>query len=242
MRNGEAILYQRGKDAFARGEFAEAERCLAQVLLQHKDYADLYAMLGTIYHVKGQFTKALRLFARALEINPAFTEAKVNLMILLQDLGRYDRSQQILRHIQRSADALPQSPDPLSKNKLANLHALTGDMYFMLDLFDAAVTQYESALEMRPNFTDIRLRLARAYKAKGQAAVAEVHARTALQTRPDYHEARVFLGTLLLEQGRRTQAVEAWRQVVTLEPDNAEARDLLRMAGEPDGDAAAPAL
>ncbi len=238
MKNEDAVLYQRGADAFARGEYAEAERCLAAVLVRHRDYADIYSMLGTIFHVKGQFTKALRLFARALEINPAYTEAKVNLMILLQDLGRYDRATQILRHIQRSSDALPQSPDPLSKNKLANLHAVTGDMYQMLDLYDAAVDQYEAALDLRPNFTDIRLKLARAFKAKGQLEFAETQTRACLKTRPDHNEARVFLGTLLMAQGRRTQAVEAWQQVMTLEPGNTEARDLLRMAGVPvEGDA-----
>ena len=229
MTSEESAQYHKGCDAFARGDFKEAESCLVRVLQTHRDYADIYAMLGAIYHDKGRFGEAVRLFAKALEINPQYSEAKVNLIILFQDLGRYDRANKILAELQGGADALPQSPDPLSKNKLANQHAITGDMYMMLDLFDAAAHEYEEALSLRPGFTDIRLKLARSYKAKGQLELAEVHCRTCLNARPDFNEARVFLGSLLMAQGRKTQALDAWQQVLALDPKHEDATKLVRM-------------
>jgi tetratricopeptide (TPR) repeat protein len=229
MTSEESVYYQRGKDAYARGDFAEAEKCLIRVLQTRREYADIYAMLGAIYHGKGRFAEAIRLFAKALEINSSYTEAKVNLMVLLQDLGRYDRAKKILIDLQQGADALPQSPDPLSKNRLANLHAATGDMYMALDLYEAALKQFEQALELRPGFSDIRLKLARAYKAAGRLEVAEVHVRTCLNAKPDYSEARVFLGSLLLAQGRRTQALDAWQQVLALDPKHEDASKLMRL-------------
>jgi len=233
----ESALYQRGRDAFARGDLAEAERCLLPVLASHRDYADLYAILGAIYHDKGKFVEAIKLFAKALQINPAFTEAKVNLMVLFQDLGRYDRSKGIFRELQQGADALPQSPDPLSKNRLANLHAVTGDMYFAVELLDLAVREYEQALELRPGFADIRLKLSRALLAGGKFELAEVQCRSCLSARPEDNHARVFLGSILMAQGRKAQALDAWRQVLTLEPEHEDAARLLYVArGGTDGE------
>ncbi|MBZ0273062.1 tetratricopeptide repeat protein [bacterium] len=227
------IAYQRGLDAFARGDFAEAERHLLVALPEHQDYANIYAMLGAIQHLKGRFGDTIKLLAKALEINPNYTEAKVNLMVLLQDLGRYDRSHKILKDLQRGEDALPQSPDPLSRNRLANAHAVTGDMYMAIDVYDAAIRSYEAALALRPSYIDIRLKLARAFHAAGDLQNAEIQCRTCLSAFPEMNEARVYLGTLLEAQGRRDDAIEAWRQVLALEPANDEALRYMQSVGAP---------
>lgn len=241
MNAEEAVFYQRGCQAFSRGDYAGAERFLSGVLDSHRNYADLYAMFGAIYHDKGRFSDAIRFFTKALEINPGFTEAKLNLMVLLLDIGRYERAKNILRHIQSSQDAFPQSPDPVSKNKLANLHAITGDMYLMLELYNEAIHEYEEALSLRSGYVDIRLKLARAYKASSQIEIAEVQCRACLKARPDYKEARIFLGAVLMAQGRRTQAVDAWKQVIALDPQDEDALRLLRMAGAAPKENKAPA-
>ncbi len=224
--------YRRGKDAFMRNDYEEAFRFLTQALDQNPEYADLYSMIGVIYHDKGRFGEAVKCFSKALEINPGYTEAKINLMILLQDIGRFDKAGNVLRHIQNSSDSFAQSPDPTAKNKLANLHAVTGDMYLMLDLHDSAIREYEEALSHRAGFADIRLKLAKAYKDSGQYEISEVQCRACLKARPDYIDARIFLGAVLMAQGRRTQAIDAWKQVIALDPDNEEAIRYLHMAGE----------
>ena len=224
--------YRRGKDAFMRNDFEEALRFLTQALELNPEYADLYCMIGVIYHDKGQFSEAVKCFSKALEINPSYTEAKINLMILLQDIGRFDKASNILRHIQNSDDSFPQSPDPMAKNKLANLHAVTGDMYLMLDLHESAIKEYEEALSHRAGFADIRLKLAKAYKDSGQFEISEVQCRACLKAKPDYVDARIFLGAVLMAQGRRTQAIDAWKQVLALDPEREEAVRYLHMAGE----------
>ncbi len=231
MQNSDAT-YRRGKDAFMRHDFEEANRFLTQALEQNPEYADLYSMIGVIYNDKGRFSEAIKCFSKALEINPDYTEAKINLMILLQDIGRFDKAGNILRHIQSCGDSFSASLDPMAKSKLANLHAVTGDMYLMLELHELAIHEYEEALSHRAGFADIRLKLAKAYKDAGQFEISEVQCRACLKARPDYIDARIFLGAVLMAQGRRTQAIDAWKQVFALDPENEEAIRYLHMAGE----------
>ncbi|MCB1154354.1 MAG: tetratricopeptide repeat protein [Deltaproteobacteria bacterium] len=235
MSRDELALYIKGKDAYQRGHFHEAERCLVKILKFHRNYADIYCMLGTIFAERGRFGDAIRLYAKALEINSSYTEAKVNLMVLFQDLGRYDRSRQILEEIQRGVDSFPQTPDPLSKNRLANLHATTGDMYAMLELYDAAIREYEEALKMRPSYADIRIKLARAYKETGQLDMAESNCRAALRANPKFTHARLLLGSILLAQEKRDDAIDTWREILLTEPKNEDVIRLLRAAGEDEG-------
>ncbi|MCZ7585171.1 MAG: tetratricopeptide repeat protein [Deltaproteobacteria bacterium] len=230
MTPEERADYRLGREAFEAGDLSRAERHLVRVLKTHRDYADLYAMLGAVYHDKGKFADAIRLFAKALQLNPHYTEAKVNLMILFQDLGRYERARAILEELTQSADTFDEAPDPISKNKLANLHAATGDMYMAVELFDDAAKEYDKALALRPTFADIRVKLAHAHKAAGRYEAAEEHCRRALAERAGDTPARVFLGSLLMARGRRSLAIEVWKQVLSQDPNNEDAKHLLEMA------------
>ena len=70
-----------GKSHYHRGEYGRAERYLAQVVEQNQSFADVYNMLGVIYHDQGQFAKARRAFEGALRLNPSYTEAALNLAV-----------------------------------------------------------------------------------------------------------------------------------------------------------------
>src|SRR5256885_11691403 len=52
-------------------------------------------MLGVIYHHLGEFEAAQRALQKALEINPAYVEAGLNMAIVCNDLGQYERAQKV---------------------------------------------------------------------------------------------------------------------------------------------------
>ena len=70
-----------GRDAYRKKEYSRAEDYLTRVAEQHDDFADVFNMLGVIYHDRGLFTKAQQNFERALAINPRYTEAALNLAV-----------------------------------------------------------------------------------------------------------------------------------------------------------------
>ena len=86
-------VYERARVTFEEGKIIEAERLFLKLLEGHpKGYADIYNKLGIITYQKGNPEGATDYFKRALEINPRYTEASLNLTIALNDLGRYDEA------------------------------------------------------------------------------------------------------------------------------------------------------
>ena len=79
-----------GRDAYRKKEYSRADDYLTRVAEQHDDFADVFNMLGVIYHDRGLFSKAQQNFERALAINPRYTEAALNLAVTYNDLGRYN--------------------------------------------------------------------------------------------------------------------------------------------------------
>jgi tetratricopeptide (TPR) repeat protein len=76
-----------GREHYAKREYEKAEDLLRQVAKQTDRFADVFDMLGVIAHSKGSFMLARDWFERALILNPNYTEAQLNLMVTLNDLG-----------------------------------------------------------------------------------------------------------------------------------------------------------
>src|SRR2546427_66137 len=88
-------LVSLGKEHFQRGDYSLAAGHLEQVVARGAAFADVHHMLGVIYHQLGEFESAQRSFQKALDINPNYVEAALNLAIVCNDLGQYGRAQQI---------------------------------------------------------------------------------------------------------------------------------------------------
>jgi tetratricopeptide (TPR) repeat protein len=109
------------------------------------------------------------------------------------------------------------------------MHADVGAAYAGLGLYDEAVREYSKALDLCPDFVDLRVALGNVYRDMGMynAAVAEFeHAK---RLRVDYVPARINLGVVLYSLGRRDEAIAEWQAVLDHEPTNKSATLYLRM-------------
>src|SRR4051812_44730678 len=86
-----------GREYYLNKEYGKAEPYLARVAKEGKNFADVYNMLGVIYHDQGQFSKAQMSFEHALRINPHYTEASLNLAVTYNDLGKYSEAKETYR-------------------------------------------------------------------------------------------------------------------------------------------------
>ncbi len=50
-------LYQTGKESFQKGVYPKAQECFEKFIKKNKEFADVFNMLGIIYHGQGNFTK-----------------------------------------------------------------------------------------------------------------------------------------------------------------------------------------
>jgi tetratricopeptide (TPR) repeat protein len=109
-------------------------------------------------------------------------------------------------------------------------------------MFDESVREYSKALDLCPDFADLRVKLGNVYRDMGvhHAAIAEFeHAK---RLRPDFIPARIHLGVTLFSLGRRESALAEWNAVLAIDPSNKSAQLYIRMVTDENGPKAGSAL
>lgn len=218
-----------GREHYAKREFEKAEQMLRMVLEEEDRYADVHDMLGVIAHSRGNFLVAERHFERALEINPAYTEAALNLAVTYNDRGKYEKAREVYGRIKVGPHGTSQGLDPFARGKIANMHADVGQAYHDAGLVREAIREYEKAVALCPHFADLQTKLGTLLREINDLATARIHYEAALQSKPAYVPARLQLGVILLAMGDPNGAEEHWRHVIGLEPENSQAKMYLRM-------------
>jgi tetratricopeptide (TPR) repeat protein len=220
-----------GREYYAKGDWERAEQMLRLVLDKEDRFADVQNMLGVIAHSRGNFAVAEKHLEAALALNPAYTEAALNLAVTYNDRGKYEKAKEIYEHIQAKpkVDDDKAGLDPFARGRLANMHAELGDAYADVGLTHEAIAEYEKAVTLCPSFADLRTKLGSLLRQVNDLARARTHYEAAIASRPSYVPARVQMGVTLLALGDAPGAEEQWTKVVDLEPDNSQAKMYLRV-------------
>lgn len=219
--------YLRARQCFQQGEYGEAERLLQDVVRARPRYADVHNLLGLLYFQRGALEQAAASFRRALDVNPAYTEASLNLAVTLNELGRYEQADRVVVQAAKAVGTGSQDLDPYVRGKLANEHARLGDLYHHLGCFREATEEYRKALRLRGELADVLTRLAVTLREMGdhEGAVAELT--RALKANPGYIPARIQLGLTYYSKGYTGMAVREWEAALQADPASQEARRYL---------------
>ncbi len=191
-------------------------------------------MLGVIHHTKSRYEEAEHAFEVALRINPAYTDAALNLSVTYNELGKYDKAREIYARAMSNTQRQPRNLEPFARGKLANMHADLGEVYASMALYLEAVREYEKALELSPDFVDLRTRLGNVFRDMGRPDRAIVEFEHVKQQKPHYTPARIHLGVTLYSLGRRDEAIAEWNSVLEHDPHNKSASLYLRMVKDED--------
>ena len=218
-----------GREHFLKGEYNKAEYLLRQVITRTDRYADVYHMLGVIAHQDGDFVQAQRYFEQAVELNPRYTEALLNLMVTYNDLGRYEEARTIYARMRERELEGGDQLDPFARGKIANMHAEVAQAYLDVGLTMEAIAELEKAVALS-GFADLRTRLGMLYRDSGDSTRARQQFEAAKLANPQYLQARVMLGVLMLSAGQHQQAIDEFRSVLAAAPDNRNAQTYLRIA------------
>jgi tetratricopeptide (TPR) repeat protein len=98
---------------------------------------------------------------------------------------------------------------------------LLADTALGLGRYDIALDQYERLLQGNPDSAPLHLRLAAAYRLKGDLSSAIDHLRKASALAPKDATSFALLGGALTLAGRKSEAMESLRHSLQLKPDNA---------------------
>lgn len=215
-------LLSRAQAACERDEYALALLDLGGVLAQHPDFADVRNQAGFCRAMLGDPEGALEEFGHAVRVNPDYTEAHLNRALVLNELSRFDEASVAL---ERAGELEERHRDPFpveAGNRIALAHAELGDLYMDVDEPGAAITEYDRALHLRPEFADVRTRLARGLLQTGDVERAVEELTEALERRPSYLQARFLLGLAYRRLGRIDDATSEWRRCLSVDPKNAQ--------------------
>lgn len=229
-----------GKQYFDNKQYAQAESYLKRVLEKSGRYADVLNMMGVIAHVEGRFASAIDLFRQALEINPRYTEATLNLAVLYNDLGQYAEAKKLYARLMGGKGTAHAQIEPVLRGKLSNLHADIGDIYRSIGLYAHSIEEYRKALTLNPTYFDIRTKLGQALRENGSCAESLKELKGVLRSDGRYAPALIQMGITYYSIGNVEEAKKAWKATLVKEPDNEYARMYLRLS-EAMGASGAPA-
>jgi tetratricopeptide (TPR) repeat protein len=223
---------QQATALFQAGRYDEAEPLLLEIIKHTPLYANIYNMLGFIYSQRNAPDRAVDVFRQALSINPAYTEARLNLAITLADMGAYSEALKEYELAKEREEAKAPALPTHAQARLAGAHADLAKAYQELGLYPQAVQEYEKAIALAPSFPDLHCNLARCYMEGGDADRAQVALQRALEIHPTYADALVQLGLLHYQRRETVEAVGAWERALASDPVNVLAQIYLRMARE----------
>ena len=238
-----------GHAALKRGSWERAEECFVQALTIHPQYADLHYNLAAARRATRHPDAARDALNNALQINPKFAKAH-----FLQGLIRYEQSDYaggiralsialeydpgyrtdsftrgINYHNEQRHMAALQSFEQVSYTEVDDImfHYRLGDDFYKRGFFTEAVSEYQKALTLNPNYADIRNHLGVAYSAMGLLEEAVREFRYALSINPQFVDALLNLGITLRDRGDHAAAQKLFTDAVKIKPDHLVAQGLL---------------
>ncbi len=207
---GELNAILKAEDAFHQGEDGRAEALLLQVQEQDPNIYVIPFLLGESALRQQSWERAADQLQRCLVLNPNFDNAMTGLARALSKLGRMDEAKSWLRK------ALQNNPE--------NYRA-----WYETGLLEAgsnpaaALTSYEKAIAIQPNFSPGQRELGLALFQQKTYASAATHLEKAIALGLDDAHIRNFLGICYSQTNRPRESILSYQVALKLDPKLAEA-------------------
>jgi len=228
------LLLARARERFLVQDYYGTVHLLESVVDSGRAFADVHHLLGVSLSLLGQSQRALEELDRALELNPEYVEALIHRGLVLNELGRTEEAEQAFSKAAGSLTELSGGlPAPVAA-QLANRHAELGDSYAGAGALDRAIQQYQQALELGPQFHDLRYRMARLLIDANRPLEAREALEDVLRARPNFVDAQAALGLARYLSGDAAGAREVWQSCQERRPENARVDAYLAMLDRAD--------
>jgi tetratricopeptide (TPR) repeat protein len=191
-------------------QFDEAELALKQAITIKPDLAYAYYNLASVQIEQQRFGEAIINFKNAIQLNSDEEVMYRDLCFALIQAGQYQDAKNII------IEGLVKFPN------YVHLHFYLGNLYLHEKLYEKAVSCYQKALEINPEFSAIYPNLGKAYHGLGMLKEAlEYFSQSVLHT-PNKVEALCDQGTILSAMHRPEESLSSYDTALRVNPEHAD--------------------
>lgn len=171
-----------------------------------KKGASAHLKRGVRLEADGNLQAAAEEHERAVEIDPRYVQARVNLITLYGKLGQAEKAAEHYRA------AVAIDPD------VAESHYNYGVLLAGQQKYAEAAAAFRRALEINPYYAEAHGNYAYLLMVEGRLEESARHYRSALENKPNYRLAHHNLGRILVHEGKLQEAIAHFLE--TLKPDD----------------------
>lgn len=208
-------FYAKAKQSLAAGEIKDAQIALKNALKIDPQFAQGYALLGTLQIQDRNYANAYASYARAVELDPNELEAQLGLCKLF--------------YLQRSFDKVEEKADFILAKQAENVDAgvLKAIALMKKGNTDEALSRLAALQQKNPENIDVILARSETYAARKEFAEAERTIAEGIAKNPKNILLHVHIANLFMQQKRLDDAEKHYKEIAILEPMNPGANMLL---------------
>ena len=182
--------YNKGRALAAEGDYSQALICIDNALKDAPSMWDYLIEKGRIAKEAGDFNEAEKCYDKLIEVDPG-------------NKSRYENL--------KEAAALEKDPAYCYKE---------GERFIKNKDYDKAITYFDRALKLRPEYTDAISKKGYALYLKGKYSEAEECYDKALELSPDFRKVWYDKAVLLGRLGKYAEAEEFFDKILSKNPNN----------------------
>lgn len=206
-----ANLLERALSLHRQGRLAQAELLYRTILQRAPNHFDALHLLGVIANQRRDFAAAVQFIGQAVQFDPSFAPAHLNLGNALRELKRH---REALACYDRALAIRPDYAEALNGR---------GNALFELRRHREALADYDRALAVKPDYAEALNNRGNALLALERSEEALASYDRALAAKPDDPEILNNRGNALLGLKRHDDALAAYDRALAIKPDHAEA-------------------
>jgi len=220
-------LMVKGKLSFDKGDYETAQLIFQEIIETDGHAVSAFFYLGSIFHVRGEISKAISAFQKVLNLDSSHTEAAIALSVLYNDIGKYDLAKDIFdkanANVKASKTFGGTVQDPHINKKFSFKHFEIAEMYLLYNRFDEALFEYNKAIGLDPDNLELRIKVAKVYAKKGFISKAQDELKQLINECPGFIPSRIALGVLYYGNGNIIEAQGQWQRALSIDPTHKEA-------------------
>ena len=198
----------RARAFFAQNKFSESRAVLEETLKLNPSQRDAKYQLGVVNFKEGKYKESEAIFQNLYSLDPPDMRG---LLGLTEVYVAQNQNERALKLIEEAQAKYP---------KATGLDVAWGNIAIRAGKFDQAIATLKKRLDADPRNYDLHMRLAEAYRQKGDLGQAIDLWKKAAEIMPNQLQPVVARALALEQVNRRSEAAPLYEQILKSEPDN----------------------